>query len=110
MTSLRLDTADGHHRLTPYVDRVASERKGDHRVGRKSQFPRPYEDHILLDPGLGENPIHTAESDLEGQRHVIRKRERCGSGPSTLTELSDEQADYIGVDKAGPYKPETYRY
>jgi len=27
-----------------------------------------------------------------------------------LTELSDEQADYIGVDKAGPYKPETYRY
>jgi len=27
-----------------------------------------------------------------------------------LTELSDEQAGYIGVDKAGPYKPETYRY
>jgi adenosylhomocysteinase len=27
-----------------------------------------------------------------------------------LTELSDEQAGYIGVDKAGPFKPETYRY
>jgi adenosylhomocysteinase len=27
-----------------------------------------------------------------------------------LTELSDEQADYIGVPKQGPYKPETYRY
>jgi len=27
-----------------------------------------------------------------------------------LTELSDEQADYIGVDKAGPYKSEHYRY
>ena len=27
-----------------------------------------------------------------------------------LTELSDEQADYIGVDKNGPYKPEHYRY
>jgi len=27
-----------------------------------------------------------------------------------LTELSDEQAKYIGVDKAGPYKPATYRY
>ena len=27
-----------------------------------------------------------------------------------LTELSDEQAGYIGVDKAGPYKPEAYRY
>ena len=28
----------------------------------------------------------------------------------TLTELSDEQADYIGVSKSGPYKPDHYRY
>ena len=28
----------------------------------------------------------------------------------TLTELSDEQADYIGVSKSGPFKPEHYRY
>ena len=27
-----------------------------------------------------------------------------------LTELSSEQAAYIGVDVAGPYKPDTYRY
>lgn len=27
-----------------------------------------------------------------------------------LTELNDQQASYIGVEKAGPYKPETYRY
>ncbi|MDA9640214.1 adenosylhomocysteinase [Flavobacteriaceae bacterium] len=27
-----------------------------------------------------------------------------------LTELSQEQADYIGVTQAGPYKPEHYRY
>jgi adenosylhomocysteinase len=27
-----------------------------------------------------------------------------------LTELTDEQARYIGVEKAGPYKPEHYRY
>jgi adenosylhomocysteinase len=27
-----------------------------------------------------------------------------------LTVLSDEQAAYIGVSKAGPYKPEHYRY
>jgi adenosylhomocysteinase len=27
-----------------------------------------------------------------------------------LTELTDEQAKYIGVPKAGPYKPEHYRY
>jgi len=27
-----------------------------------------------------------------------------------LTELSDKQARYIGVDAGGPYKPDTYRY
>jgi adenosylhomocysteinase len=27
-----------------------------------------------------------------------------------LTKLTDEQADYIGVDKAGPYKSDHYRY
>ena len=28
----------------------------------------------------------------------------------TLTELSDDQADYIGVSKTGPYKSDHYRY
>ena len=27
-----------------------------------------------------------------------------------LTELTDKQAEYIGVDKNGPYKAEMYRY
>merc|ERR1712072_854253 len=27
-----------------------------------------------------------------------------------LTQLTQEQADYIGVKKEGPYKPDTYRY
>jgi len=27
-----------------------------------------------------------------------------------LSELTDEQASYIGVEKSGPYKPEQYRY
>ena len=27
-----------------------------------------------------------------------------------LTELTEKQADYIGVAKEGPYKPEYYRY
>ena len=33
--------------------------------------------------------------------------ERIGA---KLTELSDEQADYIGVSREGPYKGEHYRY
>ena len=27
-----------------------------------------------------------------------------------LTELTDEQARYIGVSSQGPYKPDSYRY
>jgi adenosylhomocysteinase len=27
-----------------------------------------------------------------------------------LSELTDAQARYIGVEKSGPYKPEQYRY
>ncbi|HCX86334.1 MAG TPA: hypothetical protein DHV14_14615, partial [Micrococcales bacterium] len=27
-----------------------------------------------------------------------------------LSELTKEQAEYIGVDVAGPYKPDHYRY
>ena len=29
---------------------------------------------------------------------------------AVLSELSDEQAAYIGVSKAGPYKADAYRY
>jgi adenosylhomocysteinase len=28
----------------------------------------------------------------------------------TLTELTHKQASYLGVDVAGPFKPEAYRY
>jgi adenosylhomocysteinase len=27
-----------------------------------------------------------------------------------LTKLSKEQAEYLGLDQAGPYKPDHYRY
>ena len=29
---------------------------------------------------------------------------------ANLTELTNEQASYIGVEQDGPYKPEHYRY
>ncbi len=29
---------------------------------------------------------------------------------ATLTVLNDRQSSYLGLDKAGPYKPEHYRY
>ena len=29
---------------------------------------------------------------------------------ATLTSLTQEQADYIGVTREGPFKPDSYRY
>jgi adenosylhomocysteinase len=45
-------------------------------------------------------------------KHLDEKVARLHLGKlgCVLTELTDEQAKYIGVDKAGPYKPATYRY
>src|SRR3954451_19133831 len=45
-------------------------------------------------------------------RHLDEKvaRLHLDAVGAKLTTLSKEQADYIGVDVAGPYKPEHYRY
>ena len=45
-------------------------------------------------------------------KHLDEKVARLHLGRigARLTELTDEQAKYIGVDKAGPYKAEHYRY
>ena len=45
-------------------------------------------------------------------KHLDEKVARLHLGRigANLTELTDEQAKYIGVDKAGPYQPEHYRY
>ena len=45
-------------------------------------------------------------------KHLDEKVARLHLGRigADLTELSDEQADYIGVSKQGPFKPKHYRY
>jgi adenosylhomocysteinase len=45
-------------------------------------------------------------------KHLDEKvaRLHLGKVGAMLTELSDDQAAYIGVPKQGPYKPDTYRY
>lgn len=42
--------------------------------------------------------------DEEVAAHMVR-----GFG-GQITQLTDEQAEYIGVSKTGPFKPDTYRY
>jgi adenosylhomocysteinase len=45
-------------------------------------------------------------------KHLDEKVARLHLGKlgAKLTELTAEQADYIGVSTEGPYKPEHYRY
>jgi adenosylhomocysteinase len=45
-------------------------------------------------------------------KHLDEKVARLHLGRigANLTELTNEQAEYIGVDKGGPYKPNHYRY
>ena len=53
-----------------------------------------------------ENKVYTLPKHLD-EKVAMLHLEKLGV---QLTELSSEQADYIGVDAAGPFKPEHYRY
>ncbi|MFV2007956.1 MAG: adenosylhomocysteinase, partial [Longimicrobiales bacterium] len=54
-----------------------------------------YENKVYLLPKLLDEKVARLHLDKLGVR---------------LTELTDEQAEYINVPKEGPYKPEYYRY
>ncbi len=61
--------------------------------------------------------VFTKTADYEKQVYVLPKhldekvaRLHLDALGVKLTELSKEQAEYLGVDTAGPYKPDHYRY
>jgi adenosylhomocysteinase len=61
--------------------------------------------------------LHTKQGSYDKQVYVLPKhldekvaRLHLGALGAKLTTLTKEQAGYIGVDVAGPYKPEHYRY
>ena len=56
--------------------------------------------------GQYENKVYVLPKILD-EKVARLHLERVGA---KITVLSDEQADYIGVPKDGPYKPEHYRY
>lgn len=61
---------------------------------------------IFCNPGKYGNQVFTLPKHLDEE--VARLHlEKVGV---KLTKLSDDQADYIGVNVDGPYKPEHYRY
>ncbi|HST86471.1 MAG TPA: adenosylhomocysteinase [Kineosporiaceae bacterium] len=61
--------------------------------------------------------VFTKAGDYENQVYVLPKhldekvaRLHLGALGVRLTELTKEQAEYLGVDVSGPYKPDHYRY
>ncbi|MEQ9350398.1 MAG: adenosylhomocysteinase, partial [Alphaproteobacteria bacterium] len=57
-------------------------------------------------PDFYEKKVYTLPKHLDekvAQLHLAKVG-------AILTQLSDEQAKYIGVPQAGPYKPDAYRY
>jgi adenosylhomocysteinase len=61
--------------------------------------------------------LHTKQGSYDRRVYVLPKhldekvaRLHLGAVGAKLTTLTKEQADYIGVDVAGPYKAEHYRY
>lgn len=61
---------------------------------------------IWTNPGKYPVGVHVLPKPLDEK--VARLQ--LGKLGAQLTELTDQQAHYIGVSKAGPYKPDHYRY
>ena len=70
-------------------------------------FARP-ETLLLESWAFGFDVVGNARNGVEAGEKVARLHlDALGVG---LTELSKEQAEYLGVDVAGPYKADMYRY
>ncbi len=66
---------------------------------------------------LAQLELYTKTEDYPVGVYVLPKhldeevaRLHLGALGVSLTELTTDQAQYLGVDQAGPYKPDTYRY
>jgi adenosylhomocysteinase len=61
---------------------------------------------LFTNPGKYQKTVYVLPKQLDEK--VARLH--LGKIGAKLTELSTKQADYISIPKAGPYKPDTYRY
>jgi adenosylhomocysteinase len=61
---------------------------------------------LYTNPGKYEKKVYTLPKHLD-EKVARLHLEKIGA---RLTELSAEQAEYLGIDPAGPYKEEGYRY
>ena len=97
----------------------------DHRALRGSpdeprQRHRPPElrhEQLLRNQTIAQIELFTKTDDYDKQVYTLPKhldekvaRLHLDALGVRLTELTKGQAEYLGVDVAGPYKPEHYRY
>jgi adenosylhomocysteinase len=61
---------------------------------------------LFTNPGKYEKKVYTLPKHLD-EKVAMLHLDKVGA---KLTKLSKEQAEYIGVTEAGPFKPEHYRY
>ena len=74
---------------------VTGQQGEDGEQGVGALTGQPYEKQVYTLPKVLDEKVARLHLDALGVR---------------LTELSKEQAEYLGVDVAGPYKPDHYRY
>ena len=70
---------------------------------------------LLFDAKFADLPLNEKLSNITVDVLPKKLDEEVAAGMvsgfgGVLTTMTDEQADYIGVSKLGPYKPELYRY
>ena len=63
---------------------------------------------VCLVAGIGSGELQAQQAELKGKIDGIAIR--VPTPDVSLTELTDDQATYLGVDKSGPYKSDHYRY
>jgi adenosylhomocysteinase len=86
-------------------------------LGNATGHPSFVMSNSFANQTIAQIELFTKTGDYEKQVYVLPKhldekvaRLHLDALGAKLTELTKEQAEYIGVDVAGPYKPDHYRY
>jgi adenosylhomocysteinase len=86
-------------------------------LGNATGHPSFVMSNSFANQTLAQIELFTKQGEFANEVFVLPKhldekvaRLHLGALGVKLTELTKEQAAYIGVDVAGPFKPDTYRY
>jgi adenosylhomocysteinase len=86
-------------------------------LGNATGHPSFVMSNSFANQTIAQIELFTKNEDYAKQVYVLPKhldekvaRLHLDALGAKLTELTKAQAEYIGVDVAGPYKPEHYRY